>query len=272
MNYRISKYAISSVAIRSISLLLLLLFVFALARAQAQQPQSRPVQVPKRDQKKQKKDEAPKDTIPLFNGAYVGIDLFGIGNNLFGGDAISAEVSLVANIKNLFLPTLELGYGATDAWNETGIHYKAAAPYFRIGVDYNTMAKKRDKRSYLYVGLRYGFTSFKYDVSSLPVHDPVWNDNIGNPSVMDPIWGGETLPYNHPGMTSTVHWFELLAGVKVNIYKNFSMGWAVRMKYKLSGTTSEYGNPWYVPGYGAFKSSNIGVTYSLIYNLPIKKK
>lgn len=270
MSYRTLRYCINSATGLSISLLLLLML--ATPTVLAQQSQSRPTQIPKRDQKKAKKDEVKVDTIPLFNGAYVGVDLFGVGSSLFGGDFMSTEVSLVANLKNKFLPTLELGYGSTDTWNETGIHYKSNAPYFRIGIDYNTMAKKKEKNSYLYVGLRYGLTSFKYDVSSLPVEDPLFGGSIGNPSLTDPIWGGAALPFNHSGMKATIQWFELVVGVKVNIYKNFSMGWAVRMKYKISGAAGEFGNPWYVPGYGKFKSNNMGATYSLIYNLPIKKK
>lgn len=185
---------------------------------------------------------------------------------------MSTEVSLVANLKNKFLPTVELGYGNTDAWNETGIHYKSGAPFFRIGADYNTMAKKKEKNSYLYVGLRYGISSFKYDVNSMPFDDPLWGSSVPNPSLEDNIWGGGSSFYNHSGMKSTVQWFEIVVGIKAQIYKNFSMGWALRIKYKLSGTADEYANPWYVPGYGKYKSNNMGITYSLIYKLPIKKK
>ena len=69
-----------------------------------------------------------------------------------------------------------------------------------------------------------------------------------------------------------MHWFELVAGVKVNIYRNFNMGWTIRMKYKISASVNEYADPWYVPGFGKYKSSNIGITYSLIYKLPIQTK
>lgn len=267
MGYRTLRYSISTAIVLSVSLILLF---SAVPPIQAQQPQ--PKYTPKRDQKKNKKEEIKPDTIPFFNGASIGIDVFGVGSKLFGGDFLSSEISLVANLKNKFLPTLELGFGGTDSWNETGIHYKSSAPYFRIGVDYNTMSKKKEKNSYLFVGLRYGMSSFKYDVRSLPLDDPIWGGSVGNPSLEDGIWGGGSLPFDHSGMKATVHWFELVAGIKVQIYKSFSMGWAIRMKYKMGGSTSEYADPWYVPGYGTFKSNNIGVTYSLIYKLPIKTK
>lgn len=98
----------------------------------------------KRDQKKK---EAVVDTIPFYNGTYVGVDIYGIGSKMLGGDFMSSEVSIGVNLKNKFIPTIEFGMGGTDTWNETGIHYKSkTAPFFRIGVDYNTMAKKKEKK------------------------------------------------------------------------------------------------------------------------------
>ena len=123
----------------------------------------------------EEKEVAEIDTIPLYNGTYVGVDLYGIGSKLLGGDFMSSEVSVAVNLKNKFIPTIEFGMGGTDTWSETGIHYKSKmAPFFRIGVDYNTMAKKKEKNSYLYAGLRYAFSSFKYDVSTMPADDPIW--------------------------------------------------------------------------------------------------
>ena len=255
---RIYKYSIDIATARLLQLSsVLLLFCIGIPTIAQQQ---RPTPVQKRDQKKK---EAVVDTIPFYNGTYVGVDIYGIGSKMPGGDFMSSEVSIGVNLKNKFIPTIEFGMGGTDTWNETGIHYKSkTAPFFRIGVDYNTMAKKKEKNSYLYVGLRYAFSSFKYDVSTLPVDDPIWGGSIGNPSLEDDYWGG-SVPFSHLGMKGSMQWFELVVGVKVRIYKNFNMGWSVRMKYKTNASTNEYANPWYVPGYGKFKSNNMGITYSL---------
>lgn len=214
------------------------------------------------------KKEEPKEIVPLFNGVFIGADLYGPGASLLGSDFLSSEVSVEVDLKHRFFPVLEVGYGTTDTWDVKGIHYKSNAPYFRIGMNYNTMYKKKDKSNMLYVGLRYGITSFTYDVSSPGVTDPMW-DGITNPLIEDWIWGG-TLPYDYKGQKATVHWFEIVAGVRVHVYKDFYMGWALRMKYRRKNDISEYGNPWYVPGFGKFDSSSTGITYSLIYKLPFK--
>ena len=151
----------------AISLLLLLPAGFTV-HAQ-QRPYVNPT--PKRDQKKNVKEE-PKEIVPLYNGTYIGVDLYGIGSKLLGGDLLSSEINVAVNLKNMFLPTVDVGFGTTDSWSDTGIHYKSSAPFFRIGVDYNTMAKKKEKNSFLYVGLRCGFSHMKYDISSLAIQDP----------------------------------------------------------------------------------------------------
>lgn len=67
-----------------------------------------------------------------------------------------------------------------------------------------------------------------------------------------------------------MQWFELVVGVKVRIYKNFNMGWSVRMKYKTNASTNEYANPWYVPGYGKFKSNNMELPIPLFTIISLK--
>lgn len=273
MRLRICKYSINTATVLLwLSSLLLFGDVFSAMAQQQQRPV--PMKASERAKLEPKKEEkkAVVDTIPFYNGTYIGVDLYGIGSKLLGGDFMSSEISVAVNLKNRFIPTVEFGMGGTDTWSETGIHYKSEpAPFFRIGVDYNTMAKKKEKNSFLYAGVRYAFSSFKYDVSTMPAYDPIWGDNIGNPSLSDDYWGG-SIPFDHPGMEGSVQWLEIVLGTKVQIYKNFNMGWTVRMKFKTKASTGEYGAPWYVPGYGKFKSSNMGITYSLIYQIPYKKK
>jgi hypothetical protein len=204
-------------------------------------------------QKSPQTDTKEEEKIPLYNGTSIGVDVFGIGNKLFGGDFLSSEVSIDVNLKNRFFPVIEIGYGTTDATEDTyNIHYKSSAPYARIGLNYNTMAKKKSD-SFLYAGIRYGFSAFKYDVQAPPLYDPIWKGEV---------------PFGYDGVKSSAHWIELLVGIKVKIIKNFQMGWTLRYKARLSAKESLNTTPWYIPGYGSNKSGNFGATYNLIYKLP----
>lgn len=223
--------------------LLLLSSILLPVRLHAQQQE-------KPDERRDAKTE--EAAVPLYNGTSIAVDVYGIGSKLFGGDFLSSEVSLDVNLKNMFFPVVEIGFGTTNTTDDTyNIHYKSSAPYARVGMNF-TMWKKKSE-SYFYAGLRYGFTAFKYDVQSPPLEDA--------------IWGGE-VPFAHYGEKSNAHWLEFLVGIKAEIFKNFQMGWAIRYKARLSVKDNLNSTPWYIPGMGSNQSTNIGVTYNLIYKLP----
>ena len=229
---------------------------------QAQNSNRPPASNPPKEQKKEVDEEA----FPLYNGVTVSVDLWGIGSKAFGSDFLSSEVAVDVNLKNRFFPIVELGYGSTDAWNDNGTNYKSNAPYFRIGMNYNALYKKKFD-NFLFVGLRYAMSSFKYDITTLPVTDPIFDGSIGNPNQMDGIWGG-SVPFNHKGMKGSMQWAEFCVGIRAHVWKSLYMGWALRFKFRLSSSVAEYGDPWYVPGYGKYNGNTTGVTYTIIYKLP----
>lgn len=244
--------------------LLCLLWVWMPMHSQAQSYQSQ-----RRDNRpvatKQEKKPAEVE-YPLYNGVSVGIDLWGIGSGLLGSDFISSEVVASVDLKHRFFPTIELGYGKTDAWNEEGIHYKSGAPYFRIGMDYNALYKKKHGQMLL-VGLRYGYSQFKYDVASLEISDPIYGASSMNPNLTDDIWGG-SVPYNHSGMKGALHWLEFGVGIRAHIWQGIYMGWGLRFRFKLFNSHGQYGDPWYVPGFGKYNGNSLGIQYTIMYKLP----
>lgn len=102
----------------------------------------------------------------------------------------------------------------------------------RNGLQYHV--QKTHLPGYLYVGLRYGMTSFSYDVDG--------------PAMTDPNYGGLIeVPYSYHGQKSNASWLEGLVGIKVKIYKSFCMGWSVRYKMRMSVKNHENSEPWYIP-------------------------
>lgn len=191
----------------------------------------------------------------LFQGVKVGVDVFGPLSRVLGSDSHNSEAHVAVNLKNRFFPIVELGYGGMDTTDEeTNIHFKTSAPFMRIGMDYNVFYKKPHLPGYFTVGVRYGFSSFKYDIQA--------------PDLVDPNWGNITVPVSYQGVKSNVSWAELAVGLSTNVYKNFYLGFTVRYRARLSMTQNENSEPSYIPGYGQGKSNNFGVTYNLIYQLP----
>lgn len=190
----------------------------------------------------------------LFQGVFVGVDVFGFLNQALGSDVSTTEASVEVNLLNRFFPVVEIGYGSMDTTDdETDIHFKTSAPFFRIGANYNVFYKKPHLPGYFTVGLRYGFSSFDYDVQA--------------PTLTDPNWGHTQVPVDYTVKTKA-GWLELVLGLKTNVYKDFYMGFTVRYRSRMSLTKNENSEPYYIPGYGRGKSNNLGITYNLIYKLP----
>lgn len=199
-------------------------------------------------------DEELKE-VPLYQGTTVGVDILGIGSNIFGSSSTSAEIGIEVNLKNRFVPVIEIGYGTTDTTDdETDIHYKASAPYFRVGMNYNFFFRKPYLPGFLYGGVRLGYSSFSYDVEA--------------PDMTSGYWPYPTIAFSYQGVKTNVSWLEFLVGIKVKVYKDFYMGWSVRYRSRLNVKNAENSEPWYIPGFGKNKSTGLGATYSLIYKLP----
>ena len=202
-----------------------------------------------------KKLEEKEDT-RFYRGTSIGLEIAGMGSYFIGSDIFNTEVVVQSNLQNKYLPVVEIGMGKTDTTNDgTDIHYKTSAPYFRIGADYNFLHNKPQLPGMLLGGLRYGFSSFKYDVEG--------------PTMTDPNYGGVTeVPFSYLGQECTAHWIEAVVGLQVKIFKGFCMGWSARYKRNLSIGKNENTEPWYVPGFGKNSDSSFNLSYHLIYNLP----
>ena len=233
MYLKISKYI--SVAVIS------LLLPFA---SYAQQTESEKAQ--------QTVEDLTKKEAPVFGGVALSGDLVGVVMKSLNSDYSQMEVAAHLNFKEKYFPVFELGYGESNCeGEETGNTYKTKAPYFRIGMDYN-FTKKWYTGNRLYLGIRYAFTSFKYDISS--------------PGFADPGWGNE-VPFVFNGLSANSHWGEIVFGIETRIWKIFHLGWNVRYKIRMSHSEAPQGSPWYVPGFGKYGNSCIGGTFNIIFDI-----
>ena len=208
----------------------------------------------------QEKKTSQKESTFALKGINLSTDIFGYLGS-FLDDAMSGEIAVEANLGDRFFPTIEAGYGGTDFIDENfGIHYKSAAPYFRAGLNYNfsyQKDKKVQRPNYVYGALRFGWSKMKYDVSSPPIHDP--------------IWGGE-VPFSLSDVNGFASWMELGVGVNAKIWKNLRMGWCIRYKARINVVNSEQSRVGYIPGFGKNRHTRFGATYSIIYEIPFKQK
>ncbi len=193
----------------------------------------------------------PVDTVPLFRGVAVSADVVGVAQLAFS-DYGQYEAALRVNLKDKFFPVVELGYGKADAENvTTGMAYKTSAPYFRVGLDYNLLKNKHDDYR-VYGGLRYAFTSYKYDAYTTGIKDPVWGDDAG---------------YRLEDVKCNCHWMEAVVGVDAKIIGPLRLGWSLRYRRRLAHNDGYAGNTWYIPGFGKQGDTRLGGTFNVIIEI-----
>ena len=193
----------------------------------------------------------PADTVPLFCGVAVSADVVGVAQLAFS-DYGQYEAALRVNLKDKFFPVVELGYGKADAENvTTGMAYKTSAPYFRVGLDYNLLKNKHDDYR-VYGGLRYAFTSYKYDAYTTGIKDPVWGDDAG---------------YRLEDVKCNCHWMEAVVGVDAKIIGPLRLGWSLRYRRRLAHNDGDAGNTLYIPGFGKQGDTRLGGTFNVIIEI-----
>lgn len=158
------------------------------------------------------------------------------------------EVAINVRLVQRFYPTLELGYAKAQTSADGG-NYSGEGGFARLGMDLSALKKGVDVNC-LMVGLRFGGAYQGFQITDVPVHNKYWQQ----PNV------------NYYDQSKFDCWGELVAGCQVQVYKDFQMGWYVRMKLLLTRTDKQGGAlPGYIPGYGYRRDSNWGINYYLAY-------
>jgi len=202
----------------------------------------------------EKKDSTKLAKTLLLNGVTVQADIASlIGSILSKGETYSTEGSVQIDLKHKYYPVVELGFGGANKLSADNIGFKANGLFGRIGVDINLLKQKKDAKpsnNLFLAGARIGITNFSYDIT--------------NVSITDNYWGGTEI-LNYPNQYATKVWFEIVAGVRVEVFKNIFMGWTVRNKNLLNQDTEGNISSWYIPGFGINGGSTWGFSYTLGY-------
>lgn len=194
---------------------------------------------------------------PLFHAAAVGVDVWDPLMRLFGQSYGIVEFYGELNLHNRYIPVVEFGLGKADYTpDDNNYTYKVSVtPYFRVGFNYN-FSYKSNPDYMAFAGIRFGWSRFSYEVNDVSLNSDYW---------------GESALFNLPKQTSSVTYLNLLFGIRVKIYGPISMGWNIRYKAKLHESKAQYGEPWYIPGYGSRNGAFTG-SFSVVYTIPLGGK
>ena len=207
--------------------------------------------------------QSENDTIYVKNkyGIRAGIDLSKqirmlteeySGLSLYGDIKIQERLFIVA----------ELGNDQKTIETEN-INSKLSGSYIKTGFNYNLYNNLPGLNNEIYVGLRYSQSLFKNELIDYSIYNKnrFWNDQ-------------RILEYKEfDNLKSS--WIEFVVGFNSEIKNNLFMGLSLRLNRMLKQDIPEnFTNP-FIPGFNKVTENNnfgTGITYSIIYQIPIIKK
>jgi hypothetical protein len=197
-----------------------------------------------------------QETGALKQGISIGYDFSGLIINIFQPTQTSGEVSITAGAFNKLYYTVEAGILSIYD-RDTDFNYFSNGQYIRAGFDYNFYKRKTpDENNMVFLGLRYGIATMHHRAENITIEDNIWG-NITHLSI--------------PDSKVNAQWIEIAAGIRVELIKNFSMGWSGRVHF-LTQLMSGPNKPFMIPGFGSgYSSITLGFNYSIYYTIPLRK-
>ena len=202
----------------------------------------------------------PKLKSPVYQGAYINVDIFNPIATLFNGGRFEFVVSFDVSLWQRLFPAVE--YGMMFMNHDYGTHkYKSDGLFVKLGANYNFLNYRPDrKKDHVFgVGVRYGFSNVNYTLSDALLENLYWK---------------ESTYMTNEKRNVNVGWLEFVIGVRVQVYKSFFMGVNLQVKAFPHFYKKEIDYPVYIPGFGAYNKTNatFGLEYILSYQIPYKKK
>jgi hypothetical protein len=192
---------------------------------------------------------------PLLHSTALGVNIWDPVMRVFGQKYGLTSAWLELSLYNRYKPIVEVGLGHANYAPADG-NFTYTSPlsvFFKLGMNYNFMFNSSPDYQFM-AGLKYGFTPFSYSINNVTVNSPYWN---------------ETAEFDIPAQHATVGWLEFTLGLRVKIWGPISAGWEFKYHARLHESKNQYGDPWYIPGYGT-RSSSLAGSFSISYTLPLK--
>jgi hypothetical protein len=206
-------------------------------------------------------------------GLRIGADVHRISRSLYDDDFRGIELVADYRLNKKVYAAAEVGTTKATI-DEAQLNFTANGSYLKIGFDYNAYQNWLDMENMIYVGVRYGFSTFKQTLNSYKVYQ---NTDILTGDDAQGVYNyfNEVTVYpNREYSSLTAHWAEIIGGIKVEMLNNLYMGFSLRLNIKLAETEPSGFANLYIPGFNRTYDGSFGVgfNYTLSYFIPLYKK
>lgn len=193
-------------------------------------------------------------------GLRVGVDLFNPIATFIDDNRSGLELVADYRVSKKWFAAAELGFleNETDLDN---INFTTEGQYIKIGADYNAYENWLDMENLIYIGARYGFSTFSQTLNSGRLN-------------ADALFGEQPIsaPQEFNGLNA--HWVELVVGIKAELFNNLYLGFSFSGKRMITTKEPDNFKNLFVPGFNRvfLNNSGFGFNYTLSYLLPLYKK
>ncbi|AWA30492.1 hypothetical protein HYN48_10550 [Flavobacterium magnum] len=195
-------------------------------------------------------------------GVRVGADLFKLSRSFYDKDYKGIEFSGDYRLTRKYYLAAEIG-NENKTTDEDQLNFTTKGSFLRLGFDYNMHENWLDLENMIYVGLRYGISTFSQELNSYKVYNP--NPYFNETST---IAVGE----KYSGLSA--QWVEAVAGMKAQVFNNIFVGFSIRLSTLVSNRKPSGFDNLYIPGFNRTYDGDFGFgfNYSVSYFLPLYKK
>lgn len=206
--------------------------------------------------------ESKKDSVFIKDiyGIRLGIDLSNPIRTAINSDRKSMELIADYRINTNIYAAIELGF-LDKITHEDYINFNTKGEYVKIGANYNLYENWLDMENEVFIGLRYGFGTFKQTLNSYNIYSdgslPSYQNN--NKQTFSNL---------------TANWGELVFGMKVETFNNVFLGASFSFKKIITSKEPSNFKNLYIPGFDRVYLNNggFGFNYTISYRLPLYKK
>ena len=173
-------------------------------------------------------------------------------------------LSLYGDVKikeRLFIVS-ELGSDEKELRTDN-LRSKFSGNYIKAGLNYNLYNNLPGLNNEIYVGFRFATSKFKSEISEYIIYNK------------DRFWSQDPIFDNIINKGLNANWVELIIGINAELLNNLFVGLSLRLNRMLNQKKPENFTNLYIPGFNKVTENNnfgTGLTYSLIYQIPIIKK
>lgn len=205
----------------------------------------------------------PKDSIQPKTEKYglrVGVDLFKLSRSFWEKDYRGIELTGDFKLTRKHYIAAEIG-NESKTVEESNFNFTTKGTYLKAGFDYNAYENWAGMQNQIFLGMRYGISSFSQTLNSYSIY------NTNHYFAENTVYEGQ----KYEGLSA--QWAEIVAGVKAELINNLYLGFSIRLNYLIGNKKPENFDNLYIPGFNRTYNGKFGAgfNYTISYFIPLYK-